>query len=217
MRQAASPPCAGPLTAAWSCRRISSMQRPNQSARAWYRSAATPCVVSAVHRSCSRSTRRRCNLLGESSLPKALDEEHTVLRSLKGEPFIETREPKGGVELAYVLHGVPCVLHPPGKCAARSDRCCRQREVRHVSMRLLGPHAGGVVTCGNQVRHRNPELHPEHLEIERAQTHGVLESRDGFVGLAAPDPQESTKKPCGSEIGVQHERLVDEVDPSIKI
>src|SRR5512138_764787 len=84
-------------------------------------------------------------------------------------------------------------------------------------IRPLGPEAGGIETSCDEMRERHPGVHAKHLDVERAETHGMLETFDRFVGRALPDPQESPQEPSRSEIGIQQQRSIKEIDPHVEI
>src|SRR5690606_36051748 len=103
------------------------------------------------------------------------------------------------------------------KRTARCDGSGGEQEARDVATGSFGPKAGGIETLRDEMRERNTRVHAKHLDIERAQAHGMLETLDRLVGRASPEPQERPEKPCRHEIGLQHQRLVQKIDPHIEI
>jgi two-component system sensor histidine kinase KdpD len=67
------------------------------------------------------------------------------------------------------------------------------------------------------MRERRPGQHPEHLGVEGAQAHGVREVLDRHVGLAAKRSQPPAEKPRSSQVGIKHQRPVDECDAAIEV
>jgi hypothetical protein len=53
--------------------------------------------------------------------------------------------------------------------------------------------------------------------IEWAQAHSAREVLDRDVRLAKPDPQPTAEKPSHSQVGVEQERPINKIDPSIEI
>src|SRR6516225_9692835 len=62
------------------------------------------------------------------------------------------------------------------------------------------------------MRRRQSGLHAVELGVEWTQPHGVREVLDGGVRLAVPGSQESGEEPGRREIGIEHERPVEQGD-----
>jgi hypothetical protein len=81
---------------------------------------------------------------------------------------------------------------------------------RQLPEGFLRPRRRGIEAPREQMRRRQSGLHAIELGVKWAQPHGVREALDGGVRLAVPGPQESGEEPGRREIGIEHERPVEQ-------
>ena len=67
------------------------------------------------------------------------------------------------------------------------------------------------------MRRRHSGLHSVDFRIERAEAHGPLKMLDGAVGFAVPDPQKSAEEPGRRQVGIEHQRPVEQGDAGIEV
>jgi hypothetical protein len=95
---------------------------------------------------------------------------------------------------------------------ARRDDIDDHQEARQLPEGFLRPRRRGVEAPREQMRRCQSGLHTVELGVEWTEPHGVREALDGGVRLAVPCSQKSGEKPGRREIGIEHERPVEQGD-----
>lgn len=67
------------------------------------------------------------------------------------------------------------------------------------------------------MRHGQPSLHPVGFRVQRAEAHRPLEERQGVVGATGPDAQETAEESGRRQVGIEHQRPVEQGDASVEV
>src|SRR6266700_3196039 len=94
-----------------------------------------------------------------------------------------------------MFDGSPRLLSSTSERVTCGDDGNDSQEGRRLPERLLGPGGGHIKAPRKQMRQRHSCLHPEHLRIERAETHRAREKLDGGVGVTAHRSEKATQEP----------------------
>ena len=73
------------------------------------------------------------------------------------------------------------LFHPTSECVTGSDDSYHGQKGRRLPERLLSPGGGQIEASREQMRQRHSRLHPKHLGIEWAKTHGASKKFNGSV------------------------------------
>src|SRR5215469_8193834 len=81
-------------------------------------------------------------------------------------------------------------------------------ETRQIPDRLLCPRSGLDEVAHEQMRSRQPKLHPVAFWIQRAQLHRMSKLPDRLFGFAVPQANECAEEPRGGKIVIQLQRPI---------